>query len=50
MPIPPNRMEPILTAEATATLRHVVKALLSHKPYDQWSTVAVPAPASAWIT
>jgi hypothetical protein len=50
MPIPPNRMEPILTAEATATLRQVVKALLSRKPYDQWSTVAVQAPTSAWIT
>jgi hypothetical protein len=49
MPIPPNRMEPILLTEATAILRQVLSTLLSGAPYDQWSTVVVQRPTGEWI-
>jgi hypothetical protein len=41
MPIHPNRLDPILVVDETATVRQVVGTLLSGEPYNQWYTVVL---------
>lgn len=41
MPIPRERLDPVLVVDETATVRQVVGTLLSGEPYNQWYTVVV---------
>jgi hypothetical protein len=41
MPIPPNRLDPILVVDRTATVHEIVGTLLGGAPYNQWTPVVV---------